>query len=214
MNVHPNKSDVRFSDNRVIYGCIYSVVSSILDGNAGALSFLAGGGDVAAADGAESNGREEAAPVQSAAAGQPSAPFGNAVRPVGLSDELLVSLPIRSCSSAKRADTMSRAPTSGRRGDVEFRDSAAGYGDRTGAPFRDGGPDPVGAVRRRCLFPKFRAVRRRPLRLPRMCLRRTRDFSRRKKGRQSSRNCCWSRPFTKGIYSIPISSSRSGMRRI
>ena len=41
VNVHPNKSDVRFSDNRVIYGCIYSVVSSILDGNASALDFLA-----------------------------------------------------------------------------------------------------------------------------------------------------------------------------
>lgn len=41
VNVHPNKSDVRFSDNRVIYGCIYSVVSAILDGNASALDFLA-----------------------------------------------------------------------------------------------------------------------------------------------------------------------------
>lgn len=41
VNVHPNKSDVRFSDNRIVYGCIYSVVSSVLDGNASALSFLA-----------------------------------------------------------------------------------------------------------------------------------------------------------------------------
>lgn len=41
VNVHPNKSDVRFSDNRVIYGSIYRVVSDILDGNADAVRFLA-----------------------------------------------------------------------------------------------------------------------------------------------------------------------------
>ena len=155
VNVHPNKSDVRFSDNRVIYGCIYSVVSSILDGNAGALSFLAGSGDAAAADGAESKGREEAAPVQSVAAGQPSAPFGNAARPVGLSDELLVSSADQIVFERKkgghyvpRADQWQGGAT------VEFRDSAAGYGDRTGAPFRDGGPDPVGAVRKEVPFPE------------------------------------------------------------
>ena len=155
VNVHPNKSDVRFSDNRVIYGCIYSVVSSILDGNAGALSFLAGSGDVAAADGAESKGREEAAPVQSVAAGQLSAPFGDAARPVGLSDELLVSSADQIVFERKkgghyvpRADQWQGGAT------VEFRDSAAGYGDRTGAPFCDGGPDPVGAVRKEVPFPE------------------------------------------------------------
>lgn len=41
VNVHPNKSDVRFSDNRVIYGSLYRVVSDILDGNADAVRFLA-----------------------------------------------------------------------------------------------------------------------------------------------------------------------------
>lgn len=155
VNVHPNKSDVRFSDNRVIYGCIYSVVSSILDGNAGALSFLAGSGDVAAADGAESKGREEAAPVQSVAAGQPSAPFGDAARPVGLSDELLVSSADQIVFERKkgghyvpRADQWQGGAT------VEFRDSASGYGDRTGAPSRDGDPDPVGAVRKEVPFPE------------------------------------------------------------
>ena len=155
VNVHPNKSDVRFSDNRVIYGCIYSVVSSILDGNAGALSFLAGGGDVAAADGAESKGREEAAPEQSVAAGQLSASFGDAARPVGLSDELLVSSADQIVFERKkgghyvpRADQWQGGAT------VEFRDSAAGYGDRTGAPFCDGGPDPVGAVRKEVPFPE------------------------------------------------------------
>ena len=40
VNVHPNKSDVRFENNQVIYGCVYSVVSSLLDGNAAALEFV------------------------------------------------------------------------------------------------------------------------------------------------------------------------------
>lgn len=40
VNVHPNKADVRFADNQVIYGCVYSVVSSVLDGNSKALEYL------------------------------------------------------------------------------------------------------------------------------------------------------------------------------
>jgi len=32
VNVHPNKSDVRFSNNQIIYGSIYSVISKVLDG--------------------------------------------------------------------------------------------------------------------------------------------------------------------------------------
>lgn len=32
VNVTPNKSDVRFVDNSVVYGCIYSTVSKVLDG--------------------------------------------------------------------------------------------------------------------------------------------------------------------------------------
>lgn len=42
VNVHPNKADVRFENNQVIYGCIYSVISSVLDGNASALDFVVG----------------------------------------------------------------------------------------------------------------------------------------------------------------------------
>lgn len=42
VNVHPNKADVRFENNQVIYGSIYSVVSSVLDGNASALEFVVG----------------------------------------------------------------------------------------------------------------------------------------------------------------------------
>ncbi|MBE5744527.1 MAG: DNA mismatch repair endonuclease MutL [Clostridiales bacterium] len=40
VNVHPNKADVRFADNGVIYGCIYSVISSVLDGKANALEYI------------------------------------------------------------------------------------------------------------------------------------------------------------------------------
>ena len=42
VNVHPNKSDVRFENNQVIYGSIYSIVSAVLDGNAAALDFIVG----------------------------------------------------------------------------------------------------------------------------------------------------------------------------
>ncbi len=41
VNVHPNKSDVRFADNQVVYGAIYSVVSAILDGQTKALEYIA-----------------------------------------------------------------------------------------------------------------------------------------------------------------------------
>ena len=40
VNVHPNKADVRFADNQVVYGCVYSVVSSVLDGSLRALEYL------------------------------------------------------------------------------------------------------------------------------------------------------------------------------
>ena len=32
VNVHPNKADVRFTDGRLIYGAVYSVISGVLDG--------------------------------------------------------------------------------------------------------------------------------------------------------------------------------------
>lgn len=41
VNVHPNKADVRFADNQIVYGCVYSIVSAVLDGNARALEYLA-----------------------------------------------------------------------------------------------------------------------------------------------------------------------------
>ena len=40
VNVNPNKADVRFADNQIIYGCVYSVVSAVLDGNSRALEYL------------------------------------------------------------------------------------------------------------------------------------------------------------------------------
>lgn len=38
VNVHPNKLDVRFANNQVIYGSLYSVVSKVLDGSSEALN--------------------------------------------------------------------------------------------------------------------------------------------------------------------------------
>lgn len=40
VNVHPNKSDVRFVDNSVVFGSVYKVVSSVLDGTAKAAEFV------------------------------------------------------------------------------------------------------------------------------------------------------------------------------
>ncbi len=38
VNVHPNKLDVRFANNQVVYGSLYSVVSKVLDGSSEALN--------------------------------------------------------------------------------------------------------------------------------------------------------------------------------
>ena len=40
VNVHPNKIDVRFSNNQVIYGTLYSVISKVLDGLSEVLSIV------------------------------------------------------------------------------------------------------------------------------------------------------------------------------
>ena len=40
VNVHPNKSDVRFANNQIIYGCIYSVIAAVLDGQTKALDYV------------------------------------------------------------------------------------------------------------------------------------------------------------------------------
>ncbi|MBE5753631.1 MAG: DNA mismatch repair endonuclease MutL [Clostridiales bacterium] len=40
VNVHPNKADVRFADNQIIFGIIYKIISSVLDGQASALDYM------------------------------------------------------------------------------------------------------------------------------------------------------------------------------
>ena len=40
VNVHPNKLDVRFANNQIIYGSIYSVISKVLDGSSEALNII------------------------------------------------------------------------------------------------------------------------------------------------------------------------------
>ena len=40
VNVHPNKSDVRFASNQVVYGNVYSVVAAVLDGQTKALDYI------------------------------------------------------------------------------------------------------------------------------------------------------------------------------
>ncbi len=40
VNVHPNKIDVRFQNNQIIYGSIYSVISKVLDGTSEALNIV------------------------------------------------------------------------------------------------------------------------------------------------------------------------------
>ncbi len=39
VNVHPNKADVRFADNNIIFGNIYTVISAVLDGQSKALEY-------------------------------------------------------------------------------------------------------------------------------------------------------------------------------
>ena len=40
VNVHPNKADVRFANNQIIYGCIYSVIAAVLDGQSKGLEYI------------------------------------------------------------------------------------------------------------------------------------------------------------------------------
>ncbi|MDE7400676.1 MAG: DNA mismatch repair endonuclease MutL [Clostridia bacterium] len=40
VNVHPNKADVRFVNSSLVYGSIYKVISSILDGTVNAVNFV------------------------------------------------------------------------------------------------------------------------------------------------------------------------------
>lgn len=42
VNVHPNKLDIRFANNQIIYGSVYSVISKVLDGSSEAISIVSG----------------------------------------------------------------------------------------------------------------------------------------------------------------------------
>lgn len=45
VNVHPNKADVRFTDSSLIYGTVYKIISSILDGTVKAAEFVVDDGE-------------------------------------------------------------------------------------------------------------------------------------------------------------------------
>lgn len=45
VNVHPNKMDVRFSNNGIVYSAVYSIVSKVLDGSSNALNIVVDNGE-------------------------------------------------------------------------------------------------------------------------------------------------------------------------
>ncbi len=139
VNVHPNKADVRFENNQVIYGCIYSVVSAVLDGNAAALDFVVGAKDAAAAGDVFK---------------QEDAPKMAEVSPSELENrnEIAENAVLHSTVSEtdRERDLFSFAPPSQMRGGerVVFHDSgahpAAPAAEKTGLPFPEAAP--AGAV--------------------------------------------------------------------
>lgn len=139
VNVHPNKADVRFENNQVIYGCVYSVVSAVLDGNAAALDFVVGAKDAAAAGDVSK---------------QEDAPKMAEVSPSELENrnEIEENAVLHSTVSEtdREKDLFSFAPPSQMRGGerIVFHDSgahpAAPAAEKTGLPFPEAAP--AGAV--------------------------------------------------------------------
>ena len=139
VNVHPNKADVRFENNQVIYGCVYSVVSAVLDGNAAALDFVVGAKDAAAAGDVSK---------------QEDAPKMAEVSPSELENrnEIAENAVLHSTvpETDREKDLFSFAPPSQMRGGerVVFHDSgahpAAPAAEKTGLPFPEAAP--AGAV--------------------------------------------------------------------
>ncbi len=76
VNVHPNKADVRFADNRVVYGTVYSVISAVLDGSSQALEYIVP--NIASTVGKN----KECVLPRSEAPQAPSAPFQEPTAPV------------------------------------------------------------------------------------------------------------------------------------
>ena len=154
VNVHPNKADVRFENNQVIYGCVYSVVSAVLDGNAAALDFVVGAKDSAAAG--------EPDRAVSAFEGAVAAPAENADIVGQKAPEAAKNLVLHSTVSEtdREKELFSFAPPSQMRGGerVVFHDSgahpAAPAAEKTGLPFPEAAPaggaysktSPAGAV--------------------------------------------------------------------
>lgn len=130
VNVHPNKADVRFENNQVIYGCVYSVVSAVLDGNAAALDFVVGAKDAAAAgDVSKQEDAPKMAEVSPSELENRNEIAENAVLHSTVSEE------------NREKDLFSFAPPSQMRGGerVVFHDSgahpAAPAAEKTGLPF-------------------------------------------------------------------------------
>ena len=135
VNVHPNKADVRFENNQVIYGCIYSVVSAVLDGNAAALDFVVGAKDAAAAgDVSKQEDAPKMAEVSPSELENRNEIAGNAVLHSTVSE------------TDREKDLFSFAPPSQMRGGerVVFHDSgahpAAPAAEKTGLPFPEAAP--------------------------------------------------------------------------
>lgn len=61
VNVHPNKIDVRFADNQMIFGCIHSVIAAVLDGQSRAMEYIVPG-TLPNADSLPNSLKETAAP--------------------------------------------------------------------------------------------------------------------------------------------------------
>ena len=140
VNVHPNKADVRFENNQVIYGCVYSVVSAVLDGNAAALDFVVGAKDAAAVG--EDFPKQEDTPKMAE------------VSPLELENrnEIVENAVLHSTVSEtdREKDLFSFAPPSQMRGGerVVFHDSgahpAAPAAEKTGLPFPEAAPADAG----------------------------------------------------------------------
>lgn len=139
VNVHPNKADVRFENNQVVYGCVYSVVSAVLDGNAAALDFVVGAKDAAAAGDVS---KQEDAPKM---AEVPPSELENGSE-IAKNAVLHSTVP----ETDREKELFSFAPPSQMRGGerVVFHDSgahpAAPAAEKTGLPFPEAAP--AGAV--------------------------------------------------------------------
>lgn len=80
VNVHPRKSEVRFSNNQIVYSAVYSTVSKVLDGTSSALEIIKeDGGQLFSTVEASQPVKEEALPtVESDTASAAEVPFPEA----------------------------------------------------------------------------------------------------------------------------------------